>query len=124
MNRVRKAFTMIELIFVIVILSIVAAAIVPKIAEEKAKGTVFEKVVAVGAEIREEINEQSAKSKQRTFSEAQMEEVIVQKEQYKQKMLKAVHLLEVEKNKLFECQANVPIKSVEFSDSYNSGTGY
>jgi len=124
MTKMKKAFSMIELIFVIVILGILASVAVPKLAEEKAKGTVFEKVAEVGADIRSEIDEQSAKSKQRTFSESEMKEVIAQKEQYKQEMLKATHLLEVEKNKLFECQANIPIKSVEFSDTYSTGTGY
>ena len=57
----RKGFSSIEFIFVIVIIGIISATAVPKLAEQKLKGTDFEFIGEIGKEIRAELSEQGTK---------------------------------------------------------------
>ena len=114
---------MIELIFTIVVLGILASVAVPKLAEEKAKGTSFEGIVKIGKEIRDNINKQNKEfvDNQKTFTNKEMEVVLLEKEELKQKMLKAQHALVTLKNSQVECPKFIETKT---ENELDIGTGY
>ena len=120
----KKAFSMIELIFVIVILGILAAVAVPKLAQEKAKGTAFEKIAKVGSEIRKEIEAQN-KPKSKTFTEDEMKTAVSQKEMWKQKFLEQELKYNMCTNAKTQEVAEPEVdKSFDIDPYATQGTGY
>ena len=125
----KRAFTIIELIFVVVILGILASVAVPKLAQDKTKGTVFAEIASVGAEIRDDLDTQNKQMKYnyenpKMFTEDAMKKAISNKEHYKQSMMKAQLELRVIEKELEECRNKLTEVNYEFKDTFNAGTGY
>jgi len=124
----KNAVSTVELVFVMVVLSILAAVSIPKLAQEKTKGTAFEEIAKVGAEIRKELNNQIPKNtvKTKVFSEEDIKKVIVEKEMYKQKFLdqKLKYTMCTEQNKLDKVNKLDELKSVNEDIYSTQGTGY
>ncbi len=119
----RKAFSMIELIFVIVVLGILAAVAVPKLAEKRlGKDNV---IVQVGAELRQEFEKIDCEGyrDKLTIQENRNKELLAEIQELREKETQLVKV--VEHVEAYTPELKVEAEKSAFVPSYAPiGTGY